>query len=125
MRSLKWLVKKPIASQILDSGKALGKMIEIIKAQGGYLRPIKLAKYKINVKSKKSGKVVAISNHAIAHLARIAGAPEDKKAGLYIYVNLKDEIKKGQLLFTVYISNLEKLNFVKESLKDLEVIKIV
>ena len=122
---LKMVGQKPIATQLLDSGKALGKMLEIIKAQGGEINyNIELAQYKINIKSHKPGKIVSISNNAIAHLARIAGAPEDKQAGLYIYVNLKDKVKKGQLLFTIYTSNLEKLNFIKESLKDLEVMKI-
>ena len=120
----KMVGQKPIAAQILDSGKALGKMIEIIKAQGGEINHIKLAEYKINIKAQKSGKINSISNNAISHLARIAGAPEDKQAGLYIYVNLKDQVKKNQLLFTIYTSNQEKLSFIKESLKDLEVMKI-
>jgi len=120
----KMVNKKPIAEKILNSGQALQKMKEIIQAQGGKIPKLKLAKHKLQIKANKSGKISSVSNHAIKHIARMAGAPEDKEAGIYLHVHLNGKVKKNSPLFTIYADNLEKLNFIKESLKDLEVIKI-
>ena len=103
-------------TKILESGKAMRKMNEIIEAQGKKSMPT-LGKYIIPVKSGKIGRVTEIDNEAIAKIARIAGAPDDKGAGLFLVKKVHDLIKKGDLLYTVYAENKFKQGLAKEFLK--------
>jgi len=108
---------KNMALGILNSGKAYNKFIEIIKAQGGKeLKPeeIKLGKFYHNVKSEKNGKIKQIDNRIISRVARVAGAPKDKGAGVYLYKHVGDYVKKGEALFTIYSNNKQRLRFSKE-----------
>ena len=91
-----------MAHQILESGKAFEKFKQIIKAQGGKLIEIKPAKFKRDILAKRAGKILEIDNKKINSLARIAGCPQDKFAGLKIYVSVKDKIKKRDKIMTIY-----------------------
>jgi len=107
--------------EILESDKAYKKMIEIIKAQGKKItnpEEITLGKIKLDVKSNKKGVVSAISNDIISKIARIAGAPQDKGAGVYLRKHKGDYVKKGERLFTVYSESKDKVEYVKEILKE-------
>jgi len=96
--------------EVLDSGKAYKKFREIIVAQGGHKRPIiPKASLLYEYKTKRSGQVKSISNKQISKLARIAGAPEDKVAGLYLRVRVNNRVKKGNVLFTLYARSKAKL----------------
>ena len=68
------------ARKILESGAALKKFQEIVKAQGGDHKitsdSLKLAKNKFDVKSSVSGKIKDINNHNLNTVAKILGAPE-------------------------------------------------
>ena len=53
--------------------------------------------------------------HCINHiksnkLAKITGCPDDKNAGLKIHVSIKDKIKKGDKLITIYSKSKSRLN---------------
>ncbi len=98
-----------MASEILGSGKAFEKFKEIIKAQKGSLKKITLAKFKKTIYAKKSGTLKEIHNKKINSLARVAGCPVDKLAGLWIYVSLKDKIKKGDKILTIYSESRSRL----------------
>jgi thymidine phosphorylase len=98
-----------MASEILFSGKAFEKFKEIIKAQKGSLKKINLGKFKKTMLSKKSGIIREIHNKKINSLARIAGCPVDKFAGLHIYVSTKDKIKKGDKILTIYSESKSRL----------------
>ncbi|MBL7051072.1 AMP phosphorylase [Candidatus Woesearchaeota archaeon] len=111
-----------LAREILESGKAYDKFIEIIKAQGGKeISPdkLKLAKFKRNIKAEKRGKVMHIDNATIAKVARIAGAPADKEAGIYLYVRKNMQVKKGEVLFTIYSNSKAKLKFAVNTFKEI------
>ena len=106
---------------ILDSGKAYNKMIEIIKAQGGKeiaTDDISIGKYSYGVISKKSGIVKDIDNLIISRIARIAGAPHDKGAGLYLHKHIGGKIKKGEKLFTIYSESEHEFKFAVEFAKE-------
>lgn len=105
-----------VAREILESGKAYEKMKSIIKAQGKSRKPL-LGKFRHEVKSSKKGKVRDIDNEVIAKIARIAGNPDDKGAGLYLNKKVDDPVKKGELLYTVYAENKFKLDLAKEFLR--------
>ncbi len=104
------------ARELLESGKALKKMNEIIVAQGKS-RGIKLGGFKYVVQTGKSGKVFEIDNKIIAKIARIAGAPKDKGSGIYLNVKVKDRVPKKGVLYTVYAENKFKLGLAVEFLK--------
>ena len=107
--------------EILNSGKAYSKMKEIIKAQQGNIfdpKQIKIGKFKYDVKSNKNGIITKIDNRIISRIARIAGAPLDKGAGIYLHKHVRSNVKKNDKLFTIYSESGQKLNFAKESVKN-------
>ncbi|MBT4538817.1 AMP phosphorylase [Candidatus Woesearchaeota archaeon] len=107
---------KKVAKEILISGKALKKMNEIIKAQGKQKRPV-LGEHRFQVRAGKSGKIIAINNEIISKVARVAGAPEDKGAGLYLERKVGSKVKKCEVLYTIYAVNNLKLDLAKEFLQ--------
>ena len=114
------MAKKKVLDS-LNSGKAYEKMKEIIKAQKGHIfRPeqLKLAKFNKNIHSTRSGIVKEINNKDVSKIARTAGAPVDKKAGIYLNKKLRDKVKKDELLFTVYASSQKRLNYALELVKE-------
>jgi len=109
------------ALEILESGKAYKKMQEMIKAQGGKeILPenLKLAKYSFGVYSNESGKIIHIDNETISKIARDAGAPLDKAAGVYLYHHKNDKIMKGEILYTIYSNSTERLEFARGATKE-------
>ncbi len=116
------------AAKILESGAAYEKMREIIREQGGDpdVNPdnLKIGKHSYVVRAMKSGKISEINNISIAKLARIAGAPIDMGAGLYMNVKNGDSVKKGDKLFTVYSESAKKLDFTLEIFHKFPVVTI-
>ena len=112
---------KEKAQHILDSGEAYMKMKEIIKAQGGNPditpKEIPLGRYKVVIRADKSGKISNIRNGVITRTARVAGAPQYKGAGMYLYKHVGDKVKKGDKLFKIYTNSTAKLQYAKEVLK--------
>ncbi len=103
-----------LARQLLDSGKALEKFREIVKAQKGKVKEIKKAKYKKDIKATKNSKIKEIKIQELNTLARIAGCPLDKAAGLYLHKHVGEEVKKGQTILTIYAESQIEL---KEAVK--------
>jgi AMP phosphorylase len=105
---------KNLAFEILESGKAYQKFLEIIKAQNGNLNRIKLAKYNKTICAKRNCSIAEIHNKKINTMARLSGCPADKSAGLYIHVYLNDKLKKGDKIITIYSESKSRL---KEALR--------
>ncbi|MEK6937896.1 MAG: thymidine phosphorylase [Nanoarchaeota archaeon] len=105
------------AKEILESGKALTKMEQIIHFQGAE-KKVSPGKFTFKVFAPKSGKIVSVDNEIIARIARISGNPEDKGAGLILVKNYGDKVNKGDLLYTVYAHGETKIGLVKEVLKE-------
>lgn len=102
-----------IAKKILESGLAYKKMIEIIKYQGKKVidpRKIEIGKYSKKVRAYQEGIIRHIDNHLISLMAKIAGAPKDKGAGIYLYHHAKDKVKKNEVLFEIFAESKYKLN---------------
>ena len=102
-----------LAKKLLDNGAALKKMNQIIEAQGRVPQE-NLGKYKKEIFASKSGKIVKIDNKHFSKLAKIAGAPKSKGAGVYINVNLSEKVKKNNKLFTIYSDSRVKLQFATD-----------
>jgi len=109
---------RSLANKILGSGDALKKMREIIEAQGGNPKiranDISIGSNFIDVFAKEEGRIHFMNNKSISAIARAAGAPADKGAGIYLHVDKGDKIKKGQKLFTIYAESERKLTLAQE-----------
>ncbi len=109
-----------MAKEILQSGKALKKMKQIIKAQGAKAlssEAIRYAKFRKKVFSEADGEIVRINVRKMINIARIAGAPADLKAGLLLFVEPGQAIKKGAVLFEIHAENKQKLELALDAAK--------
>lgn len=105
------------AKDILESGLAYKKMKEIISAQGGNpnINPdnIPLGRFKYTINAWKSGKIIDIDNRQIARIARIAGAPLDKNAGIFLYKHERQKVSIGEPIFTIYSDSKTKMKYAR------------
>jgi thymidine phosphorylase len=101
---------KKIAQSILESGVAWKKFQAICEAQGGMHEPT-TAKYQYVVTAKNAGQVVSINNRHLARVAKLAGAPRSKAAGIELLTPLKTLVEKDQPLFTVYSETPGELDY--------------
>ena len=91
-----------IARDILDSGRALNMMNTIINAQGAQVKKFELGQRTHDELSPESGVVINIDNFQMARIARYAGAPMDKGAGVDLYRKLGDKVEKGEPLYRIH-----------------------
>ncbi|MFX0198519.1 MAG: thymidine phosphorylase, partial [Candidatus Hodarchaeota archaeon] len=102
-----------IAREFLESGKAYKKMKEIIEAQGGNpsIKPddIPIGNYIFEWEAPTNGWVVEISNEALTQIARVAGAPKDPGAGVYL-PKKKESVTKGDVILQIYSNSESKLS---------------
>ena len=104
---------KTTAMNLLKSGKAEEKFREIIEAQGGdsNIQPqeIPLGDHVYTISAQQRGYVVWVNNSGIVDLARSAGAPKDKGAGILLHKKVGDIVKKDDALLTIYSEKSSKL----------------
>ncbi len=109
-----------LAEKILYSGQAFKKFKQIIQAQHGNLKRIKYAKLKKDLFAEKKGKITEVDNRNINNLARAAGSPVDKSAGVYLYHHVGDLVKKNEKIITIYAETKPRINeamkFFKENM---------
>ena len=91
-----------IARDILDSGRALKKMEAIIEAQGANDHRPGPGSLSFEVCAEQDGFITHIDNYHVAKLARLAGAPMNKGAGVDLLAKLGDEVRKGEPLYRVH-----------------------
>ncbi|MDH5356916.1 MAG: thymidine phosphorylase family protein, partial [Gammaproteobacteria bacterium] len=91
-----------IARDILDSGRALEMMNRIVNAQGVQTRNFEAGQLIHEECSKVGGVVINIDNLQMAHIARFAGAPIDKGAGVDLFKKLGDRVSKGEPLYRIH-----------------------
>lgn len=111
------------ATEILESGAAWEKFKAICNAQGG-MREIPKAKFMHPVKAKKDGKVEKIDNRKLSQLAKMAGAPVAKVAGVDLHHRLGDKVKKGDILFTIHAESQGEIDYALKLLKEFEVVAV-
>ncbi|MCG8669005.1 MAG: thymidine phosphorylase family protein [Pseudomonadales bacterium] len=104
-----------IARDILDSGRAFTKMESIIQAQGEQSARYIPGKLTSEIRANESGFVTGIDNLVVARIARLAGAPLDKGAGVEIIKRLGDKVSKGDTLFKIYAEFPADFNFAKRA----------
>ena len=117
-----------LALEIWKSGKAEDKLREIIMMQGGdrEIKPdeIEVGKYGLDLTADRDGIVLWMNNTGVVEVARAAGAPKDKGAGVLLYKKLNDEVRKGERLMTIYAEKSRKLERVRKVLEENHVIGV-
>lgn len=112
------------AEAILASGKAEKKLREIISAQGGNakVKPegISVGDKVAEIEAEQSGKVLFVHSESFAQVAREAGAPKEKGAGIVLKAKLGDTVKKDEVLFEIYAERAGKLESALELAKTLQ-----
>jgi len=101
---------RKLATELLSSGRAWTKFQAICEAQGG-MREIPAAKYTHAIEANTTGQVTAIDNRRIARVAKLAGAPADKVAGVDLHTPVGAKVEKGQPLFTVHAHSPGELDY--------------
>ncbi len=101
------------AERALAEGRAWDKFQRICQAQGGQRTPPR-AILRRPLAADRAGRVVHINNRKIARLAKLAGAPDVKAAGLSMAVRLGDEIATGQPLLMIHSDTPGELDYALE-----------
>ena len=90
------------ARELLDSGAALKQMHKIIEAQGPSACRTDLGTLTADIAAASDGAVEAIDCLRLNRLARTAGAPIDKGAGIKIFKKIGDRVEKGEPLYRIH-----------------------
>lgn len=113
---------KQAAERIMKSGKALEKFREIVEAQGGERTissdDIVVGEKRYDVVADTEGYVIHLDNKKFIEIARAAGAPHDKGAGIYLHRKKGEIVKKGEKLFTIYAEKGWKLTNAIEKARE-------
>jgi thymidine phosphorylase len=99
-----------LALRTLNEGRAWAKFQRICEAQGGMRLP-PVAKHQQPLISSASGTVASIDNRKIARLAKLAGAPESKAAGVYLTTHVGKRISAGEPLCILHADTPEELHY--------------
>ncbi len=102
-----------VARDLFEKGLSYQKFRQIIEAQGGdpNVKPddLPIGEHIYTIESPIEGAVTHIDNAAITAIARAAGAPYDKGAGVYLHAKVGYRINKGDPLLTIYSSSSIRL----------------
>ncbi len=113
-----------LAREVLRSGKAEQKMREIINLQGGdskiKIDDLTIGEEKAVVRAKRSGQISWMDNMILIELARAAGAPKDKGAGIIFSKKVGDKVRVGDVLYTIYSEKSRKMSRAIEILSETE-----
>ncbi|MFN8703487.1 MAG: thymidine phosphorylase family protein [Rhodospirillales bacterium] len=90
------------AKELLYSGAALKQMQKIIKAQGPSVCRVDLGTLTIDVPASSDGIVSRIDCLRLNRLARTAGAPINKGAGIDVFRKIGDRVEKGEPLYRIH-----------------------
>jgi len=99
-----------IALETVTNGRAWAKFQRICEAQGGMRVPT-IAKHQHPLLAAAPGRIKSIDNRKIARLAKLAGAPEAKAAGLELYIQLDQRVSAGEPLCSVHAETPGELRY--------------
>jgi thymidine phosphorylase len=90
------------ACELLKSGQALAAMERIMTAQGRSSVDHRLGHLVHEVTAPADGTVAGIDCYRIARIARLAGAPMDKGAGIDLLKKAGEAVRQGEPLYRIY-----------------------
>jgi len=111
---------------VLQSGKAYNKFLDLVKAQGGNIESIyKEALYKHEVYSDVDGYISSMDTASIGKISGQLGAGRltkedtiDYTAGIVLNKKTSDYVKKGELLATFYSSKVDNFSLLEQDYKN-------
>jgi thymidine phosphorylase len=106
-----------LARDILESGRALEKMRAIIAAQGPHAGSLALGRLRHTIDADHDGTVATIDNLQMARIARLAGAPMDKGAGVDLYRKMGDPVRRGEALYAIHAEHDADFRFASNAAK--------
>ena len=98
------------ARQSLESGRAWAKFKRICQAQGGMRSP-PVARFQRDLTAPSSGRIASIDNRKLATVAKLAGAPMAKAAGVAVHARLGQPIAAGSVLCTLHAESSGELDY--------------
>ncbi len=101
------------ARHLLESGEALAAMNRIIDAQGRQTEAFCSGKLTDDVLAPKTGTITAIDCFRISRMARLAGAPMDKGAGIDLFKKVGDVVEIGEPLYRIHACFQSDFKFTK------------
>ncbi|WP_439515578.1 thymidine phosphorylase family protein [Oceanibaculum nanhaiense] len=102
------------ARELLESGEALKAMERIIEAQGPASHKLEPSTQCHEVVAPRAGIVEAIDCLRIARVARMAGAPAFKGAGVDLLKKAGDPVRAGEPLYRIHAGLKADLDFAAE-----------
>jgi len=121
-----------MALNIVKTGKAYDKLMEIVEAQGGNpkvkIDDLPIGKFNYEVKADKPGRVSHVDNKSISRIAKAAGAPKDQGAGIILHCEMGDKVNVGDTLFEIISNSESNLSYaikIVDELKPVELQKII
>lgn len=121
--------------EVIESGKAYQKLIELVEHQDGdisYVKDIELlpkAKYILEVKSDREGYIKSINAEEVGKAALVLGAGRetidsklDLSVGIVLNKKVDDKIKINETLAYIHANDLEKAKDVEKRLKKIFII---
>ena len=100
------------AKALLDSGAAETKFMAICAAQGGFREPSAAAQG-IEIRAARAGVLRALDNRRIARIAKLAGAPRQKGAGVRLLARIGDRVEPGQPLYELHAETPGELAYAR------------
>lgn len=115
------------AHYLLKSRLAYRKFKEIVEAQGGRknvtsdnLIP---GHYEYSDRASGNGVVSDIIIKNLTVVAKVLGAPAQKKSGIYLNKKIGEKFEKGEVLYSLFSENVYNLREAKESLANFPLLK--
>jgi len=90
------------ARELLENGAALAKMRRLMAAQGPPPESYELGLRRQDIMAARDGIVTAIDCLRLSRIARLAGAPLDKGAGVDLFKKVGDPVTKGEPLYRIH-----------------------
>jgi pyrimidine-nucleoside phosphorylase len=120
---------KKLAEQALQEGKSLQRFCDLVQAQGGDLKyvdqPDQLPKARLiaDVKSPSGGYLREINACEVGETAVLLGGgrehkgdPIDYTVGVILYHKVGDQLRPGEVLFTIHANDKKKLELARQKL---------
>jgi thymidine phosphorylase len=104
---------RDLAGNLLDSGAAEAKFLSICEAQGGFREPGSAPHQSIET-ADVGGAIKEIDNRRIAKIAKLAGAPGRKHAGVRLLARPGDVIEAGQPLYEIHAETRGELGWAQD-----------
>ena len=107
---------KKMATDLLNSGRAW-KQFQLIRKTQGVVHNLELGRFVETVTATRRGQITEISNKAINHIAKQAGAPLANGAGIYLRKKVGDAVQAGEPLYLIYAQHPTRLKFAMQATK--------